>query len=160
MYFGCLKSNHCIIPFWKNQLLYEKNLLYPVHSRLVSNNIQSGIVSIGKYKKQNRNSFWHDTPSATWYAWRRATTDRRTTSSIVPRIWQQKSVVKASIRITMDGQRDKSCQWEAHSSFGNGVLPDTSLRVSSDGVYFYNPQKHLREPVMKGDFRVLCGTQE
>lgn len=40
------------------------------------------------------------------------------------------------------------------------LYPIQAYVFLADGVYFYNPQKHLLEPVMKGDFRVLCGTQE
>jgi nitroreductase len=31
--------------------------------------------------------------------------------------------------------------------------------VLTNGIYFYNPQKHLLEPVVKGDFRNLAGLQ-
>ena len=40
------------------------------------------------------------------------------------------------------------------------LYPIQTYAFFADGVYFYNPQKHLLEPVMKGDFRALCGTQE
>ena len=32
--------------------------------------------------------------------------------------------------------------------------------VKADGIYLYNPHKHLLEPVKAGDYRKFCGTQD
>ena len=37
--------------------------------------------------------------------------------------------------------------------------PLQTFAVLSTGIYFYNPQKHQLEPVVKGDFRELAGKQ-
>jgi nitroreductase len=37
--------------------------------------------------------------------------------------------------------------------------PLQTYAVLANGIYFYNPQKHLLEPVVKGDFRPLAGRQ-
>ena len=40
-----------------------------------------------------------------------------------------------------------------------GQYPLQTYAVLSNGIYFYNPQKHQLEPVVKGDFRNLAGKQ-
>jgi len=40
-----------------------------------------------------------------------------------------------------------------------GLYPLQTYAVLANGIYFYNPQKHQLEPVVKGDFRNLAGTQ-
>lgn len=49
---------------------------------------------------------------------------------------------------------------------GKRVVPSAMARyplqtyaVLTNGIYFYNPQKHQLEPVVKGDFRNLAGKQ-
>jgi nitroreductase len=37
--------------------------------------------------------------------------------------------------------------------------PLQTFAVLSNGIYFYNPQKHQLEPVVNGDYRKLAGTQ-
>ena len=37
--------------------------------------------------------------------------------------------------------------------------PLQTYAVLANGIYFYNPQKHQLEPVVKGDFRSLAGKQ-
>ena len=37
--------------------------------------------------------------------------------------------------------------------------PIQTYAVLANGIYFYNPQKHQLEPVVKGDFRNLAGKQ-
>jgi nitroreductase len=37
--------------------------------------------------------------------------------------------------------------------------PLQTYAVLANGIYFYNPQKHLLEPVVKGDYRNLAGKQ-
>ena len=37
--------------------------------------------------------------------------------------------------------------------------PLQTYAVLANGLYFYNPQKHQLEPVVKGDFRSLAGKQ-
>jgi len=39
------------------------------------------------------------------------------------------------------------------------LYPLQTYAVLSNGIYFYNPQKHQLEPVVKGDFRNLAGKQ-
>ena len=40
-----------------------------------------------------------------------------------------------------------------------GLYPLQTYAVLANGIYFYNPLKHQLEPVVKGDFRNLAGTQ-
>ena len=40
-----------------------------------------------------------------------------------------------------------------------GQYPLQTYAVLANGIYFYNPQKHQLEPVVKGDFRNLAGKQ-
>jgi len=40
-----------------------------------------------------------------------------------------------------------------------GLYPLQTYAVLANGIYFYNPKKHQLEPVVKGDFRNLAGTQ-
>ena len=39
------------------------------------------------------------------------------------------------------------------------LYPLQTYAVLANGIYFYNPQKHQLEPVVKGDFRNLAGKQ-
>jgi len=40
-----------------------------------------------------------------------------------------------------------------------GLYPLQTYAVLPNGIYFYNPQKHQLEPVVKGDFRSIAGRQ-
>ena len=40
-----------------------------------------------------------------------------------------------------------------------GRYPLQTYAVLTNGIYFYNPQKHQLEPVVKGDYRSLAGKQ-
>jgi hypothetical protein len=40
-----------------------------------------------------------------------------------------------------------------------GLYPLQTYAVMTNGIYFYNPQKHQLEPLVKGDFRNLAGKQ-
>lgn len=40
-----------------------------------------------------------------------------------------------------------------------GLYPLQTYAVLANGIYLYNPLKHQLEPVIKGDFRKLAGTQ-
>lgn len=40
------------------------------------------------------------------------------------------------------------------------LYPLQTYAVLANGIYLYNPQKHLLEPVLAGDYRALCGLQE
>jgi len=40
-----------------------------------------------------------------------------------------------------------------------GLYPLQTYAVLPNGIYFYNPQKHQLEPVVKGDFRSISGRQ-
>lgn len=40
------------------------------------------------------------------------------------------------------------------------LYPLQTYAVLANGIYFYNPQKHMLEPVLAGDYRALCGLQE
>jgi len=40
-----------------------------------------------------------------------------------------------------------------------GLYPLQTYAVLANGIYLYNPLKHQLEPVVKGDFRNLAGTQ-
>jgi len=40
-----------------------------------------------------------------------------------------------------------------------GLYPLQTYAVFSTGIYFYNPQKHQLEPLVKGDYRALAGLQ-
>mgnify|MGYP001374679398 CR=1 FL=1 len=39
------------------------------------------------------------------------------------------------------------------------LYPLQTYAVLTNGIYLYNPQKHILEPVVAGDFRNLCGLQ-
>lgn len=40
------------------------------------------------------------------------------------------------------------------------LYPIQVYAVMANGIYFYNPHKHVLEPVVKGDFRKLAGLQD
>lgn len=40
------------------------------------------------------------------------------------------------------------------------LYPLQVYAVMTEGIYLYNPQKHVLEPVKAGDYRKFCGTQD